>query len=68
MKTCRENINKDDNFLSPAPGEQGFRPCPFGSELKKFALDPVVVIVFKKCQKNYKCWSDPVAANFLKCT
>ena len=28
--------------------------------LRKFTLDPVVVIFFKKCQKNYKCWSDPV--------
>ena len=24
VKTCHENINKDDNFLSPEPGEQGF--------------------------------------------
>ena len=39
---------------------QTFKACPFGSGLKKFGLDPVVVIFFKKCQKNYKCWSDPV--------
>ena len=30
-----------------------FEPCPFGL-IKR--LDPVVVIFFKKCQKNYKCW------------
>ena len=23
-KTCHEKINKDDNFLSPEPGERGF--------------------------------------------
>ena len=32
--------------------------------LSKFALDPVVVIFFKKCQKNYKWWSDPVLRKF----
>ena len=41
------------NFLSPEPNGQA---CSFGSGLRKFALDPVVVIFFKKCQKNYKCW------------
>ena len=24
--------------------------------LRMFALDPVVVIFFKKCEKNYKSW------------
>ena len=33
--------------------------------LKKFALDPVDVIFFKKYQKNYKYWSDPVVVNAL---
>ena len=28
------------------------KPCPFGLGLRKFALDPVVVIFFKKCQKS----------------
>ena len=32
------------------------QPCPFDLGLRKFALDPVVVTFFKKCQKNYKCW------------
>ena len=32
------------------------QPCPFGLGLRKFSLDPVVVIFFKKCKKNYKCW------------
>ena len=27
-------------------------PCPFGSGLRKFALDPVVVIFFKNEKKN----------------
>ena len=40
--------------------------CPFGSGLRKFALDPVVVIFFKKCQKNYKCQTDPVVVNFFE--
>ena len=40
------------------------KPCPFGSGLKKFALDPVVVIFFKNAKKNYKCWSDPVLIKF----
>ena len=26
------------------------KACPFGSGLRKFTLDPVVVIFFKKCQ------------------
>ena len=34
-------------------------PCPFGSGLIKFALDPVVVFLFKN-EKKYKWWSDPV--------
>ena len=44
------------------------KPCPFESGLRKFALDPVVVIFFKKLQKNYKWWSDPVVIFFLKWT
>ena len=42
------------------------KPCPFDLGLRKFALDPVVVIFFKKCQKNYKCQSDPVVVNFFE--
>ena len=29
------------------------KPCPFGSGLKKFALDFVVVIFFKDAEKNF---------------
>ena len=29
-----------------------------------FALDPVVVIFFKKCQKNYKCWIKWISKKF----
>ena len=29
-------------------------------------LNPVDVIFFKKCQKNYKWWSDPVVVNFFE--
>ena len=32
--------------------------------LRKFALDPVVVIFFKKCQKNYKCWIKWISKKF----
>ena len=44
--------------------------------LKKFALDPVVVIFFKKSKKNHKCWIKCISkkitttgsrANFAKC-
>ena len=42
-----------------------YKACPFGSGLRKFKLDPVVVIFFKKCQKNYKCQSDPVVFCFF---
>ena len=28
-----------------------FKPCPFGLGLRKFALDPVVVIFFKNVKK-----------------
>ena len=28
-----------------------FKPCPFGSGLRKFSLDPVVVIFFKNAKK-----------------
>ena len=44
VKTCHKNINKDDNFLSPAPGERGLTtlsPVHLVLDLK-FALDPVV--------------------------
>jgi hypothetical protein len=40
------------------------KPCPFGLGLRKFALDPVVVIFFKKWQKNYKWWSDLTLRKF----
>ena len=40
------------------------KPCPFGLGLKKFALDPVVVIFFKKCQKIYKCWIKCISKKF----
>ena len=30
----------------------GYKPCPFESELRKFALDFVVVILFKNTEKN----------------
>ena len=32
--------------------EEKLWSCPFGSGLKKFALDPVVVIFFKHAKKN----------------
>ena len=35
------------------------KPCPFGSGLRKFALDPVFVIFFKN-EKKYKWWSDRI--------
>ena len=50
------------NFLSPKPNGQG--SCPFEFGLRKFALDPVVVIFFKKCQKNYKCWIKWISKKF----
>ena len=37
------------------------KPCPFGL-IKR--LDPVVVIFFKKCQKNYKCWIKCISKKF----
>ena len=37
-------------------GLWSLKPCPFESGLKKFALEPVVMFFFKKCQKDYKCW------------
>ena len=40
-------------FTSPKPNGQG--SCPFEFGLSKITLDPVVVIFFKKCQKNHKC-------------
>ena len=42
------------------------QPCPFGLGLRKFALDPVFVIFFKKWQKNYKWWSNPIVVNFFE--
>ena len=38
-----------------------YKPCPFG--LIK-SLDPIVVIFFKKCQKNYKCWIKCISKKF----
>ena len=38
--------------------------CPFGLGLRKFALDPVVVISFKKRQKNFKCWIKCISKKF----
>ena len=35
-------------------GFHEFKPCPFDLGLRKFALDPVVVIFFKNAKKNYK--------------
>ena len=40
-----------------------YETCPFGSGLRKFARDPVVVIFFKN-EKKYKWWSDPVLRKF----
>ena len=37
------------------------KPCPFGL-IKR--LDPVVVIFFKKRQKNYKCWINSISKKF----
>ena len=37
------------------------KPCPFGL-IKR--LDPVIVIFFKKCQKNYKCWINCISKKF----
>ena len=33
-------------------GHMNYEPCPFGSGLRKFALDPVVVIFFRNAKKN----------------
>ena len=41
-------------------GHSLYKPCPFEFGLRKFALDPVVVIFFKNAKKSYKRWSDPV--------
>ena len=40
------------------------KPCPFGSGLRKFALDPVIVFFFSKMQKDHKWWSDPFLRKF----
>ena len=42
------------NTLKPKTENKGisYKPCPFGSVLRKFALD------FQKCKKNYNWWSD----------
>ena len=37
-----------------------YKPCPFGSGLRKFALEFVIVFFFQKCRKYYKWWSDIV--------
>ena len=43
-----------------------YKPCPFEFGLRKFALDPIVVIFFKKCQKNYKCWIKCISKNLQR--
>ena len=44
-----------------------FKACPFGLGLRKFAIDPVIVIFFKKCPKK-KVLADPVVVTFFECT
>ena len=44
------------SMLKFLDGHSLYKPCPFESGLRKFALDPVVVIFFK----DAKCWFDPV--------
>ena len=44
--------------------DQSTKPCPFGSGLRKFALDPVIAIFFKNEKKKYKWRSDPVLRKF----
>ena len=39
------------------------KPCPFDLGLRKFALDPVVVIFFQRMSK--KVLADPVLVNFF---
>ena len=64
--TLFEKITTTGSSLFISPNGQGwYQPCPFGLGLRKFALDPVVVIFFKKLQKNYKWWSDPVIVNIF---
>ena len=42
---------------------QRVKPCPFALELRKLALNFVVVIFFPKCRKKYKLWSDFAISN-----
>ena len=39
----------NDLFLSR---HYPLKPCPFALGLRKFALDPTIVIFFKKCKKS----------------
>ena len=48
-----KNVHCQFFFLLRMSSARLSKPCPFGL-IKR--LDPVVVIFFKKCQKNYKCW------------
>ena len=51
---------KIENAVSIQGCAKDFTLCPFGSGLRKFALDPVVVIFSAFLKKKYKWWSDPV--------
>ena len=47
-------------------GRRNWEEGAFESGLRKFAPDPVVDFFFKKWQRNYKSWSDPVNENFFE--
>ena len=49
MKTCHKNINKDDNFLSPEPGERGFtylQVVPAFSGVKQVMTSDIIKCTF----------------------
>ena len=54
-------LSSDSSPPLDSKGKVTQKPCPFG--LIK-SLDPIVVIFFKKCQKNYKCWIKCISKKF----
>ena len=57
----KKTIGQLDPKSHPLNSELEWNFC--AGYLWEFALDPVVVIFFKRCQKNYKCWIKCISKN-----
>ena len=60
-KNKKKTIGQLDPKSHPLNSELEWNFC--AGYLWEFALDPVVVIFFKRCQKNYKCWIKCISKN-----